>query len=130
MAPRLGTQITGYIAGVRHELMVADTPETRATGLMHVTSLPENTGMLFVFDKPGYYPFWMKNTYLPLDLIYLNSNYRVVDLVHGMGPESEVRHVNKNEASFAIELNAGAIDKLGLKSNSRVVLIPTANSVQ
>jgi hypothetical protein len=65
---------------------IADTPEKRRAGLMHRVSLPENQGMLFVFEKPGIYGFWMKNTLIPLDIIWLDENFKVVYIKENVQP--------------------------------------------
>jgi uncharacterized membrane protein (UPF0127 family) len=52
---------------------IADTPTERQTGLMNRKSMDKNSGMLFIFEQDGVYPFWMKNTLIPLDMIWINS---------------------------------------------------------
>jgi uncharacterized membrane protein (UPF0127 family) len=61
-------------------LEIADTTEERTLGLMNRKYLREDGGMLFIFEKTGWYPFWMKNTYIPLDIIWLNENKEVVHI--------------------------------------------------
>ena len=59
---------------------LAITPEQRETGLMNRTNLPERSGMVFVFEQEDIYKFWMKNTLIPLDMIWLSSGMQVVDV--------------------------------------------------
>lgn len=66
------------IKGKAFDLEIADTSKEREQGLMYRKYLKDNGGMLFVFEKTGWYPFWMKNTYIPLDIIWLNENKEVV----------------------------------------------------
>jgi uncharacterized membrane protein (UPF0127 family) len=80
-----GARVTfpdGFV--VRVELATND--ETRAQGLMYRDSLPDGTGMLFLFAKDDEYPFWMKNTLIPLDMIWVTSDHRVAAVSHAVPP--------------------------------------------
>ena len=70
-------------------LEVADTNEDRLQGFQHRKSVPAGTGMLFVFDKPDYHSMWMKNTLVPLDMIFLNDGKVVTFVAAGRVPLSE-----------------------------------------
>ena len=65
---------------------VADTPAKRQRGLMFRESLAPNEGMIFLFEEPGYYPFWMKNTLIPLDMLWLREDGRVVSIAESVPP--------------------------------------------
>ncbi len=71
------------------KLEVADNDEARLTGLMNRKDVPENTGMIFDFGKPDYYSMWMKNTYVPLDMVFLNNDGVVVALANDREPLTE-----------------------------------------
>jgi len=92
---------------------VADNPEKLAKGLMFREELPENTGMLFVFENEGIYPFWMKNTYIPLDIIWINDNFRVVHIEHAVPCISEtcVSYTPEAVARYVVETNVGFVDE-------------------
>ena len=87
-------------------LEVAETPEEIKRGLMFRESLPESTGMLFVFPGEDYLSFWMRNTYIPLSLAFLDSQGVIVD-IQRMKPLDEKPHISRKKASFAIETNQG-----------------------
>lgn len=72
----------GYVVGVE----IAADDETRAQGLMYRDRLPEDHGMLFLFGSPGRYPFWMKNTIIPLDMIWTDADHRVVFVASDVPP--------------------------------------------
>ncbi|HTN43959.1 MAG TPA: DUF192 domain-containing protein [Nitrospiria bacterium] len=65
---------------------VARTEETRALGLMFRAALPEDRGMLFVFDRPGLYRFWMKNTLIPLDMVWMDERKRIIHIEYQVPP--------------------------------------------
>jgi hypothetical protein len=88
-------------------LEVADTDATRQLGLMYRDSLPANRGMLFIFPDEQRLGFWMKNTRIPLDIIYLDSAGQVV-CIRQMKPFDERSVPSGSPARFAIELNQGA----------------------
>ena len=92
-------------------LRVADDNQERELGLSYFKSLPQDQGMLFVFDKPGIYPFWMKGMNFPLDIIWLKSEqgggYRVVYVARNVSPSSYPNSINpKTEADAVLEMNS------------------------
>ncbi len=97
---------------------VMATPDERAKGLMSRPVLFEDEGMLFVFDKPGEYPFWMKNMNFPIDIIWLNEARRVVHIEANVPPCKKdpcpVYHPHAL-AQYALEIADGQAEALGLK---------------
>ena len=85
---------------------VASTPETRATGLMHRFSLRQDHGMLFVFEAPQPLAFYMKNTYIPLSIAFVDSRGRIVN-IEDMRPLDESTHWSRGLAQYAIEMRQG-----------------------
>lgn len=105
---------------------VADTPTARARGLMYRRHLPRGEGMWFVFDTDVRHPFWMKNTYLSLDLIFVGADERVVDIIANAQPNSEAslmprapyRYVLEVPAGFARRHRIGFGDRVRIKDRS------------
>ena len=94
-------------------------------GLMFRKSLAVNAGMLFVFEKEGAYPFWMKNTFIPLDIIWINGEKEVVFVSENTQPCKDeyfcpsISH-GKN-ARYVLEVNGGTAEKIGLKIGDQIV---------
>jgi uncharacterized protein len=82
------TKPTAKINGKEIELLVADTPETREKGLGGRESLPENTALLFVFEVPAQYDFWMKDMKFPIDIIWLDENFKVIHIESNITPDT------------------------------------------
>ncbi|MEZ6255482.1 MAG: DUF192 domain-containing protein [Patescibacteria group bacterium] len=109
-------------------LEVADTTAKRARGLMYRTELPYSSGMLFVFEKEGLYPFWMANTYIPLDIIWLNSDKEIVYINHNTPPCTATGNIKavctsynpKKYAKYVIELNGGWAKKNRLNIKDKI----------
>ncbi len=96
---------------------LAKTEEARAKGLMFRKSLDKNKGMLFIFNQEGIYPFWMKNTLIPLDIIWLSKDSKVVFINKSAQPcvESSCPEINPEvNAQYVLEINAGVSDEIGL----------------
>ncbi len=97
---------------------LAVTPEQQSYGLMNRTHLDADKGMLFVFQQDGVYPFWMKNTLIPLDMIWMDSNGTVIFIAKNVQPcgmgECPAINPGKN-ARYVLEVNGGLSDKMGLK---------------
>ena len=85
---------------------VTDTPTERSKGLQFREELPDGTGMLFVFENEGYQSFWMKDTYIPLDIAFLDVNFRIVD-IQQMEPQTDKLHISASPAMFALEVRQG-----------------------
>ncbi len=94
------------IKGYRLMVEVARTPEEKSKGLMYRKELPDSMGMLFVFDKEGYYPFWMKNTFIPLSIAFISKEGVIVDM-RDMQPMSEEAIVSLKPFKYALEVNRG-----------------------
>lgn len=97
---------------------VARTPQELAQGLMHRESLPQDAGMLFLFSTEAQLGFWMKNTLIPLDMIFINSANRVVHIAPLAEPLSEKPVVTPVPAQKVLEINGGLAAKLGLTVGS------------
>ena len=82
---------------------VANTAETRSQGLMNRVAVPDGTGMLFVFPREGERSFWMQNTYVALDVAFIDRNFRIVD-IQQMEPETTDIHDGAKPAMFALEV--------------------------
>ena len=88
---------------------IADTPAKAELGLMYRKSLPQNQGMLFIFPYPKIIRMWMKNTYIPLDMIFLNGQNQVICLRENAHPLDENIISCPYPAKMVLELNAGEI---------------------
>lgn len=88
---------------------IADTPLKQMKGLMFRKSLPANDGMLFNFDNEGYYGFWMMNTSIPLDMIWINKDMEVVHIEKNVQPCGLLCPVYKpsQKTKYVLEVNAG-----------------------
>ncbi len=95
------------IKGQIFNLEVADTPGSRTIGLSNQNSLCPHCGMIFIYQKEAIYPFWMKNTRIPLDIIWLDSNGKVVDIKTGQ-PQDLSLLTNSAPARYIIETNPNA----------------------
>ena len=105
----------------RFDVELALTGEQRSVGLMHRESMDETAGMLFRFDRPQRAMMWMKNTLLPLDMIFICADGTVADLHRNAQPHSEAIIQSSEPILFVLELNAGVADKIELTPGNRIV---------
>ena len=96
---------------------------TRGRGLMHRKSLAPNAGMLFIFDAPAIHCMWMKNTYIPLSVAFLDDKGEIINIAD-MQPHSEQSHCATRPALYALEMDRGWFATRGIKPGSRVGGIP------
>ncbi len=104
----------------RYTLEVAASGEEQACGLMFRAEMPRDRGMIFPFTPPRDASFWMENTVLPLDLIFVGPNNRVLNVAANAVPYSRAFLRSKGPTAAVIELNAGEAARIGLKPGDRV----------
>jgi hypothetical protein len=114
------------VQGHGFQLEVARTSSEQAQGLMGRASLPEDAAMLFVFERDDYLDFWMKNTLIPLDILFLDARGVVVDVqtMHTQigVPDGGLKvYHSALPARFALEMNAGLAEALGIVPGAQVL---------
>ena len=101
---------------------LADSNQEREFGLMCRKSLAADRGMLFQFAKPDYQAFWMRNTLIPLDMIFIGADRRIAGVVENAAPETETetgRSVD-GESQYVLEIGGGLSQKWGISAGSTV----------
>ena len=101
---------------------IAKTEQERATGLMYRKELAEGRGMLFDFTPEQQVSMWMKNTFIPLDMIFVTSEGVVDSFVENAEPRTDAPRPSDGAARYVIELNAGEVARMGLEPGSSVTL--------
>ena len=114
--------VTIAMTGKAHkfDVEVARTDAEQDRGLMFRTSLPENGGMLFPFAKPRIGSFWMKNTLIPLDMIFVRADGSIDRIAENTIPESLEPVVSGGEVSAVLELAGGTAARLGIDESAKV----------
>ena len=100
------------------EVEIATNDLERAQGLQNRQKLDEDKGMLFIFSYQDVYPFWMKSTLIPLDIIWLDYNKRIVHIKHNAPPCQTPlcpTYTPSEDAIYVVELNGGVAEKINLK---------------
>jgi hypothetical protein len=115
-------RITSPGGTVEVALEVADTPEVRARGLMYRKSLPEGHGMLFVFDEESVQEFWMKDTLIPLDMLFIAADGRVVGIHANATPLSTATIAVGAPSRFVLEVPGGWAARHGIMTGAHVEL--------
>ena len=111
------------------EVEVASTDAQRKIGLMHRKSLEERKGMLFIFQSQGYLNFWMKDTLIPLDMLFIDQDGVIQHVAKNVQPctASDSRNCPKTNSEkpvkFVIEINAGMSEKLGIRAGDQVTWV-------
>lgn len=108
-------------------LDIARSETEKRLGLMFKRELCENCGMLFVFDREEEQSFWMKNTYIPLDIIFLSKDFRVNNLYENLKPSPDMTkeediEIVRGKAKYVIEINANSAKKAGIKEGEKLKL--------
>jgi uncharacterized membrane protein (UPF0127 family) len=116
------------LQGQRFEVEIADDNEERARGLMFREYLAESSGMLFIHDQQSMQAYWMKNTKIPLDILYFDKNRKLVSQQRDVPPCSLGSrcppYPSNAPALYVLELNAGQAARLGLKDGAEISFGP------
>lgn len=102
------------------DVELADTPEERNLGLMYRKSMAENQGMLFLFPEEEFRSFYMKNTEIPLDIIYLDKDKKIVSIAKNAKPFDETSLPSEAPAMYVLEINGGLSDKWQLEKGDEI----------
>jgi uncharacterized membrane protein (UPF0127 family) len=105
---------------LRFRVEVADTEASRARGLMHRDSMPQFSGMLFVYPRPGPVAFWMRNTRIPLDMLFFDETGRLTAIHENAVPFDETPIPGGNDVLFVLEINGGMASQLGIDLGSEL----------
>lgn len=110
-------------APVRVRVELAQTPEQRQRGLMYRKQLAPDAGMLFIFERPQHNVFWMHNTYLPLDMIFITPEWEVLGIVENATPQTDTPRQVPGLSSYVLEVNAGFSRQHGIAAGAKIKLI-------
>jgi uncharacterized membrane protein (UPF0127 family) len=122
MAAGTGTLVLKTETGDHNfNIELATTDQERALGLMFRRSLPENGGMLFLYDRPQPADMWMKNTLIPLDMVFISPDGRVHRIERNTEPFSLAVIRSEGAIAGVLELNAGEADKIRLRRGDKVL---------
>ena len=102
------------------DIEIADDEASRMQGLMYRDSMAENQGMLFVFPDEAERSFWMENTILPLDIIYIDARNRIVTIQKNTVPYSRDSIPSNGPAKYVVEVNAGYCDRHSVKVGDHI----------
>ena len=118
--PQTQLQRITLSAGIHQiDTQVALTPEQHQIGLMFRTEMPQNEGMIFVFQAPSKQCFWMKNTVLPLTAAFVADDGTIVNL-EDMKPQTTDSHCSLRPVRYVLEMNQGWFAKKGIKAGSKL----------
>ncbi len=124
LQPRLLFDAPAGTVEIRVE--IADTPAERETGLMHRDSLAEDAGMLFILDDEEVVGFWMKDTRIPLDIIFIDSNWRIVNIRRSAQPCTEEpceSYFSDEPVRYVLEVNAGFAEQHSIGQSDSIRLV-------
>jgi len=103
-----------------YDVELALTADQMRQGLMHRTEMADNAGMLFVFGDVAMRSFWMKNTLIPLDMLFIHSDGTIHHIHHNAKPQDLTSITSKYPSLAVLELNGGTADKMGIKEGDVV----------
>lgn len=111
------------------DVEVVREPRTRERGLMFRRDMEENHGMIFVFPQPDHQVFWMHNTILPLDMIFIRADRTILGIVKNATPETDDPREVPGNSLYVLEVNGGFADRHHLNAGDRVELnaVPSAS---
>ena len=112
--------LRGPFGEARFRVAVADTAAERSRGLMFVDQMAQGVGMLFVYDNEQPVAFWMRNTLIPLDMIFADAEGRVIKVHENAVPHDETPIPSDGPAQFVLEINGGLSRRLGIAAGAEM----------
>lgn len=112
--------LRGAWGQARFSVELAQTRAERNQGLMHRESMPKSAGMLFVYERPGSRSFWMKNTLIPLDMLFFNESGVIESIHHQARPHDLSPHFGGHNIQYVLEINGGMAKALGITEGSEM----------
>lgn len=104
----------------RFDIYIAVSDAQRARGLMFVRSMPKTTGMLFIYEADMILSMWMKNTFIPLDILFIRADGTVSSIAYDTEPQSLQSIVALEPVRYVLEINAGVAEALKIDQYSRI----------
>lgn len=111
---------TAGAAKLRFKIEMAETQAQQAQGLMFRRQMPLDAGMLFIYSKPQVAAFWMKNTFIPLDMLFIAADGRIVHIHPNATPQSEATITTPLMVKAVLEINGGLAARLGIRAGDIV----------
>lgn len=118
--PKGTLEIQGARQAHKFDIWIAETPRQQTQGLMFVRDLPENRGMLFIAEAPRVFSMWMMNTYIPLDMVFINADGRIQKIAANTTPHSRDTVSSNGPAKAILELRGGEAARRALQVGDRV----------
>ncbi|MEO0998133.1 MAG: DUF192 domain-containing protein [Pseudomonadota bacterium] len=112
--------IDGARACHRFRLYVAETPGQRSRGLMYVRDMAHDDGMIFIYDRPARISMWMRNTVIPLDMLFVDADGQILNIERSTTPYSRRSIPSDGPARYVVEVNAGVTADLGMRAGTRL----------
>ncbi len=103
------------------DIYVANSRTQQLRGLMHVRELPQFTGMIFIYRQAGIRGMWMRNTFIPLDMLFIRGDGTVSSVIANTTPHSLESQRSEEPVNYVLELNAGVTAKLHIGTDSRII---------
>jgi uncharacterized membrane protein (UPF0127 family) len=113
-------ELRGPFGQARFTVEVVDTPESRAVGLMNRPSMPRSVGMLFIYEEPTQASFWMENTLIPLDMIFVDPTGLVTHVHHDAVPLDRTPIAGGDNVLLVLEINGGLARAMGIAKGAEL----------
>lgn len=119
------SRTTIYIGSTAVDAEIADDYDERVQGLSGVASMTQSQGKLFIFGEDGYHAIWMKDMQFPIDIIWIDKNFKVVDIEEGVDPDTyPTVFAPKTPARFVLEVNSHFVESLRVQLGDELTIPP------